>query len=41
MTAGTLLISKDAALHTIFYDIPTSKGEYWASLLEPYSVGAI
>lgn len=39
--AGTLLVSKDAALYAMFHDIPVSEGEHWASLLEPHSVGAM
>ena len=41
MKAGTVLFGKDAALHAMFHDIPTSEGEHWASLLEPHSVGAM
>lgn len=39
--AGTVAISKDAALYALFHEIPASEGEHWASLLEPHSVGAM
>ena len=34
------LVGKDVALYVLFHDIPVPKGEHWASLLEPHSVGA-